>query len=71
MGELHVTVINHDTILVQVDGINILTDPVFEARRNSRTSWSILKMVNPLIVLFNISDGYFDFDAVLVILITG
>ena len=34
-------------------------------------SWSILKMVNPLIVLFNISDGYFDFDAVLVILITG
>lgn len=39
MGELHVTVINHDTILVQVDGINILTDPVF-GWRVSPVQWA-------------------------------
>jgi L-ascorbate metabolism protein UlaG (beta-lactamase superfamily) len=32
MGELHICVINHDTVLIQVDGLNILTDPVFALR---------------------------------------
>jgi L-ascorbate metabolism protein UlaG (beta-lactamase superfamily) len=30
--ELHITVINHDTVFIQVDGLNILTDPVYSQR---------------------------------------
>lgn len=32
VGELHLTFINHSTFLIQVDGLNILTDPVFSSR---------------------------------------
>lgn len=31
-GELRVTVINHATVLIQVDGLNLLTDPVWSLR---------------------------------------
>ena len=32
IGDLHLTFINHSTFLIQVDGLNILTDPVFSQR---------------------------------------
>jgi L-ascorbate metabolism protein UlaG (beta-lactamase superfamily) len=32
MGELRVTFINHATTLVQLDGVNILTDPIYSKR---------------------------------------
>ena len=31
-GELQVTVINHATVLIQIDGLNLLTDPIWSAR---------------------------------------
>ena len=31
-GELRVTLINHSTLLIQMDGVNILTDPTWAAR---------------------------------------
>jgi len=31
-GELHVTFINHATVLIQMDGLNILIDPLFSER---------------------------------------
>jgi L-ascorbate metabolism protein UlaG (beta-lactamase superfamily) len=31
-GELRVTLVNHSTLLVQMDGVNILTDPVWSER---------------------------------------
>ena len=36
--EISVTYINHATVLIQVDGINIITDPIF-SRRTSSLSW--------------------------------
>jgi len=36
--EISVTFINHATVLIQVDGVNILTDPIF-TRRTSALSW--------------------------------
>lgn len=48
---LAVTLINHSTVLIQVAGINILTDPIF-AKRASPVSWAGPKRVtNPAIVL--------------------
>ncbi|HEX6982359.1 MAG TPA: MBL fold metallo-hydrolase [Balneolaceae bacterium] len=32
LGDLHVTFINHATFLIQVDGLNILTDPIWSDR---------------------------------------
>lgn len=37
--ELRVTFINHATLLVQVDGVNILTDPIW-SERTSPVSWA-------------------------------
>ncbi len=31
-GELRITFVNHATVLIQVDGVNILTDPIWSAR---------------------------------------
>jgi L-ascorbate metabolism protein UlaG (beta-lactamase superfamily) len=31
-GEIHVTLVNHSTFLIQMDGLNILTDPVWSKR---------------------------------------
>ncbi|MBC2714784.1 MAG: MBL fold metallo-hydrolase [Desulfobacteraceae bacterium] len=36
--EISVTFINHSTVLIQVDGVNILTDPIF-TQRTSSLSW--------------------------------
>jgi len=36
--EISVTFINHSTLLIQVDGVNILTDPIF-TQRTSSFSW--------------------------------
>jgi L-ascorbate metabolism protein UlaG (beta-lactamase superfamily) len=36
--EISVTFINHSTLLIQVDGVNILTDPIF-TQRTSSLSW--------------------------------
>ncbi len=38
-GELRVTYINHATTLIQVDGLNVLTDPIWSARA-SPVSWA-------------------------------
>ncbi len=43
-GELRITHINHATILIQVDGANILTDPIW-AERASVASWAGPKRV--------------------------
>ncbi|MCP4602533.1 MAG: MBL fold metallo-hydrolase [Proteobacteria bacterium] len=37
-GELRVTFVNHSTVLIQIDGINILTDPIW-SQRSSPMSW--------------------------------
>lgn len=44
MGELRITHINHATTLIQVDGINILTDPIWSDRA-SIVSWAGPKRV--------------------------
>jgi L-ascorbate metabolism protein UlaG (beta-lactamase superfamily) len=38
-GELRVTFVNHATVLVQMDGVNVLTDPVW-SRRVGPVSWA-------------------------------
>ncbi|MFZ2632462.1 MAG: MBL fold metallo-hydrolase [Desulfosalsimonadaceae bacterium] len=42
--EISVTFINHSTLLIQVDGVNILTDPIF-SERSSSLSWAGPKRV--------------------------
>ncbi|HET6527405.1 MAG TPA: MBL fold metallo-hydrolase, partial [Balneolaceae bacterium] len=37
-GDLHITFINHATFLIQVDGLNILTDPIW-SNRASPYNW--------------------------------
>ncbi len=37
-GELRATFINHSTVLIQMDGLNFLTDPIF-SKRCSPVSW--------------------------------
>lgn len=46
MGELHVTFINHSTVLVQLDGLNILTDPIY-SNRASPFQWMGPKRYRP------------------------
>lgn len=43
-GELRITHINHATLLIQVDGVNILTDPIW-SERSSAVSWAGPKRV--------------------------
>ena len=45
-GELRVTYIGHSTVLIQMDGINILTDPVWY-ERTSPVQWAGPKRVKP------------------------
>jgi L-ascorbate metabolism protein UlaG (beta-lactamase superfamily) len=45
-GELRVTFVNHATLLVQIDGLNILTDPIW-SERSSPVSWAGPKRVRP------------------------
>ena len=52
--EISVTFINHSTLLIQVDGINILTDPIF-TQRTSSFSWIGPKRVrNPGVNIENL-----------------
>ena len=43
-GDLQVTFINHSTVLIQMDGLNILTDPIW-SERCSPVSWTGPKRV--------------------------
>lgn len=38
-GELRITFVNHSTVLIQMDGVNILTDPMW-SERASPVSWA-------------------------------
>lgn len=43
-GELRITYVNHATVLIQMDGINILTDPIW-SKRAGPNSWMGAKRV--------------------------
>jgi len=45
-GDLRVTFINHSTVLIQMDGLNILTDPIW-SMRGSPVSWAGPKRHRP------------------------
>jgi L-ascorbate metabolism protein UlaG (beta-lactamase superfamily) len=45
-GQLRVTFVNHATVLVQMSGLNILTDPIW-SERSSPVSWAGPKRVRP------------------------
>ena len=45
-GELRVTFVNHSTVLIQIDGLNILTDPIW-SDRGSPVDWAGPKRVRP------------------------
>jgi L-ascorbate metabolism protein UlaG (beta-lactamase superfamily) len=46
VGEARVTFVNHATVLIQIDGLNILTDPIY-AERASPVSWTGPRRVRP------------------------
>lgn len=65
---IHYTLIGHATVLIQVNGINILTDPVY-AQRSSPVSWAGPKRVRrpainfddlPIIDVVIISHNHYD-----------
>jgi len=45
-GDLRVTFVNHATVLIQMDGLNILTDPTW-SDRSSPVSWAGPRRVRP------------------------
>jgi L-ascorbate metabolism protein UlaG (beta-lactamase superfamily) len=45
-GELWITFVNHSTLLVQIDGLNILTDPIW-SERASPVSWAGPRRARP------------------------
>lgn len=45
-GEMRVTFVNHATVLVQMDGVNVLTDPIW-SKRSSPVSWAGPRRVVP------------------------
>jgi L-ascorbate metabolism protein UlaG (beta-lactamase superfamily) len=51
LGDLRVTYVNHATVLIQIDGINILTDPIW-SKYAGPTSWLGVKRVRPPGVAF-------------------
>jgi L-ascorbate metabolism protein UlaG (beta-lactamase superfamily) len=51
-GQLKVTYINHSTVLIQVDSINILTDPIF-SKRAGPFSWLGVKRIRKPGILLN------------------
>lgn len=61
-GAIHATVVGHATILIQVDGLNILTDPMWSDTAGP-FSWLGVKRVRPPAVAF---DDLPPIDAVLV-----
>jgi len=67
-GELKVTYVNHATVLIQMDGLNILTDPIWSMRAGP-FSWMGVKRIRnpgikfedlPKIDLILISHDHFD-----------
>ena len=50
-GELRVTFINHSTVLIQMEGLNILTDPIY-SRRVGPVSWAGMERVRPAGIRF-------------------
>lgn len=50
-GEMRVTFINHATVLIQTDSLNILTDPIW-SERCSPVSWAGPKRVRPAGIRF-------------------
>jgi L-ascorbate metabolism protein UlaG (beta-lactamase superfamily) len=50
-GAIHATVIGHATVLLQVDGLNLLTDPVFSARIGPAPWLGIARVRPPAIAL--------------------
>ena len=62
LGEARVTFINHATVLIQLDGVNLLTDPIY-AERASPVGWWGPKRVRPPGIRF---DDLPRIDAVLV-----
>ena len=51
-GAIHATIIGHATVLVQVDGLNVLTDPVL-SQRIGPTPWTGPRRVRKAAVDFN------------------
>ena len=45
-GQLRATFVNHATVLLQIDGLNILTDPIW-SKRASPVSWAGPRRVRP------------------------
>jgi L-ascorbate metabolism protein UlaG (beta-lactamase superfamily) len=45
-GEMRVTFVNHATVLVQMDGVNVLTDPIW-SERCSPVQWAGPRRVHP------------------------
>jgi L-ascorbate metabolism protein UlaG (beta-lactamase superfamily) len=45
-GELRITFVNHSTVLIQIDSVNILTDPIW-SERASPVSWAGPRRVRP------------------------
>lgn len=45
-GELRITFVNHSTVLIQIDALNILTDPIW-SERASPVSWAGPRRVRP------------------------
>ena len=51
VGELRITLVNHATVLIQVDGLNLLTDPIWSARA-SPVSWAGPQRFRPPAIRF-------------------
>ena len=49
---IHVTFINHSTFLIQIDGVTVLTDPIY-SERASPVSWAGPKRAHRPGVLFD------------------
>ncbi|MFZ2593300.1 MAG: MBL fold metallo-hydrolase [Minisyncoccia bacterium] len=52
--ELLITVINHSTVLIQMHGMNIITDPIYSKRASPYKFIGPLRFVNPRITLENL-----------------
>lgn len=46
-GQASVTFINHATVLIQIDGVNILTDPIFSERASPSSFFGPKRVKNP------------------------
>ncbi len=51
VGELRITLVNHATVLIQADGLNLLTDPIWSARA-SPVGWAGPQRFRPPAIRF-------------------